>query len=63
MDIPKKKRRTEEKVDFKKCIICETDKTEPLVKNVSNDAYKTFCFTYCLVESMVKVSFWKQVNV
>ena len=34
MDIPKKKRRTEEKVDFKKCIICQTDTTEPLVKNV-----------------------------
>ena len=44
MDIPKKKRRTEEKVDFKKCIICQTDTTEPLVKNVSNDAYKNILF-------------------
>ena len=44
MDIPKKKRQTEEKVDFKKCIICQTDTTEPLVKNVSNDAYKNILF-------------------
>ena len=46
MDIPTKKRRTEE-VDFKKCIICQTDTTEALVKNISIDAYKNILFYVC----------------
>jgi len=44
MDIPKKKRRTEEEVDFKKCIVCQTETKEPLVKSVSIDAYKNILF-------------------
>lgn len=44
MDIPKKKRRTEEEVDLKKCIICQTDTKEPLVKSISIDAYKNILF-------------------
>ena len=44
MDIPKKKRRIEEEVDFKKCIICQTDIKEPLVKSISIDAYKNILF-------------------
>ena len=46
MDIPTKKRRTEQ-VDFKKCIICQTDTTEALVKNISIDAYKNILFYVC----------------
>lgn len=46
MDIPTKKRRTEE-VDFKKCIKCQTDTTEALVKNISIDAYKNILFYVC----------------
>ena len=46
MDIPKKKRRTEEEVDFKKCIIpvCQKETSEPLVQNASIDAYKNILF-------------------
>ena len=43
MDIPKKKRRTGE-VDLKKCIICQKETTEVLVKNISIDAYKNILF-------------------
>lgn len=43
MDIPKKRRRTEE-VDFKKCIICQRETTESLVKNISIDAFKNILF-------------------
>lgn len=44
MDIPKKKRRTEEEVDFQKCIICQRETSEPLVQNASTDAYKSILF-------------------
>lgn len=44
MDIPTKKRRTEEVTDYKKCVICQTDTTEPLDKNISIDAYKNILF-------------------
>jgi len=44
MEIPKKKRRTEEEVDFKKCIICQRETSEPLVENASIDAYKNILF-------------------
>ena len=43
MDIPKKKRRTGE-VDLKKCIICQKETTEALVKNITIDAYKNNLF-------------------
>ena len=43
MDIPKKKQRTGE-VDLKKCIICQKETTEALVKNKSIDAYKNILF-------------------
>ena len=46
MDVSTKQRRTEE-VDFKKCIICQTDTTEALVKNISIDAYKNILFYVC----------------
>ena len=39
MDIAKKKRQTEEEVDFKKGIISQRETSEPLAQNPSIDAY------------------------
>lgn len=44
MDIAKKKRQTEEEVDFKKGIISQRETSEPLAQNPSIDAYYNISF-------------------
>lgn len=44
MNNPKKKRRIDDAVDFDSCVICQEETSEPLVTNVSTDAYRNIVY-------------------